>query len=59
MEKQKGHFFSALDFIAFIIVCILSMSYLNGPDYWQTIPVLLGLAYMIFLLIQGYSYTGP
>jgi 4-hydroxybenzoate polyprenyltransferase len=46
-ENKKALFFGA-GLYAFIISCILSMSYLNGPDYWQTIPFLLGLAYMIF-----------
>ena len=31
-----------------IICCILVMSHINGSDYWQTYPFLIGLSFMIF-----------
>jgi 4-hydroxybenzoate polyprenyltransferase len=46
--KNRNALYAGAGMYGFIIVCIFMMSYLNGPDYWYTLPFLLGLAYMIY-----------
>ncbi|MDG1276175.1 MAG: UbiA-like protein EboC [Algoriphagus sp.] len=46
-ENRKALYLGGLMY-SLIILLILSASYLWSPDYWQTIPFLIGLAFMIF-----------
>jgi len=46
-QNRMALFFGA-SLYGLIISCIFLMSYLNGGDYWQPIPFLVGLALMIF-----------
>jgi 4-hydroxybenzoate polyprenyltransferase len=46
--KNRNALYAGAGMYGFIIACIFMMSYLNGPEYWHTIPFLLGLTYMIY-----------
>jgi 4-hydroxybenzoate polyprenyltransferase len=46
-ENRKALYLGGMMY-SFIILLILAASYLYSPNYWQTIPFLIGLAFMIF-----------